>query len=306
MQFKTTLGKSSYWKRTKRRKKGIEKQRTGGGSLSMVLTSSMSIPESAYTWQQYGVRLRVQTRPIPLTAKKSEAKKKDSTLEGSTKVLIQHDWTINTQTRPDMKEEHIQHLQTRKRSQNGIPSSTRANRQVIGRQHWNSPCPLFRPPVRPVLSVSTVKKKPENPQKMGQKRFRGRLRREGGKVECGEMWSRRSCGTALATGRVEFVTMQRKGWCFLFSFFWRFAVLGFFGSQQGPWLQFWLPLVVPKCGRFPLSLTPLNKTNWGAVKNKQGADWNINKLTEQWNKAIKTFRKKFITKISRHWMRSRV
>ncbi len=88
MQFKTTLGKSSYWKRTKRRKKGIEKQRTGGGSLSMVLTSSMSIPESAYTWQQYGVRLRVQTRPIPLTAKKSEAKKKDSTLEGSTKVLI--------------------------------------------------------------------------------------------------------------------------------------------------------------------------------------------------------------------------
>ncbi len=88
MQFKTTLGKSSYWKRIKRRKKGIEKQRTGGGSLSMVLTSSMSIPESAYTWQQYGVRLRVQTRPIPLTAKKSEAKKKDSTLEGSTKVLI--------------------------------------------------------------------------------------------------------------------------------------------------------------------------------------------------------------------------
>lgn len=54
----------------------------------MVLTSSMSIPESAYTWQQYGVRLRVQTRPIPLTAKISEAKKKDSTLEGSTKVLI--------------------------------------------------------------------------------------------------------------------------------------------------------------------------------------------------------------------------
>ncbi len=305
MQFKTTLGKSSYWKRTKRRKKGIVKQRTGGGSLSMVLTSSMSIPESAYTWQQYGVRLRVQTRPIPLTAKKSEAKKKDSTLEGSTKVLIhtiellihKHvlTWRKNTYSTYKLEKEAkmaflVQPEQIAKSSADNIETAPVPSFALLcGRSY-------------PYLQW----KKNENLQKMGQKRFRGRLRREGGKVECGEMWSRRSCGTALATGRVEFVTMQRKGWCFLFSFFWRFAVLGFFGSQQGPWLQFWLPLVVPKCGRFPLSLTPLNKTNWGAVKNKQGADWNINKLTEQWNKAIKTFRKKFITKIRRHWMRSRV
>ncbi len=219
MQFKTTLGKSSYWKRTKRRKKGIEKQRTGGGSLSMVLTSSMSIPESAYTWQQYGVRLRVQTRPIPLTAKKSEAKKKDSTLEGSTKVLIQHDWTINTQTRPDMKEEHIQHLQTRKRSQNGIPSSTRANRQVIGRQHWNSPCPLFRPPVRPVLSVFTVKKPPKTLKKWVRK----------GSVEDWEEKAERSnavrCGRGGAAalpwlqGEWNLWPCKGKGGVFFFLFF---------------------------------------------------------------------------------------
>lgn len=44
----------------------------------MLLTSAMSIPELAYTWWQYGVRLRVLTRPIPLPAKKSGTGKKDS------------------------------------------------------------------------------------------------------------------------------------------------------------------------------------------------------------------------------------
>lgn len=206
-----------------------------------------------------------------------------------------------------MKEEHIQPLQTRKRSQNGIPSLTRANHQVISKQHWNSPCPLFRPPVRPVLSVFTVEKKAKTLKKWVRK----------GSVEDWEEKAERSnavrCGRGGAAalpwlqGEWNLWPCKGKGGVFFFFsfFFWRFAVLGFFGSQQGPWLQFWLPLVVPKWGRFPLSLTPVNKTNWGAIKNKQGADWNRNKLTEQWNKAIKTFRKKFITKISRHWKRSR-
>lgn len=121
-----------------------------------------------------------------------------------------------------MKEEHIQHLQTQKRSQNGIPIQPEQIAKSSANNIETAPVPSFA-----LLCGRSYPylpwKKSENPQKMGQKRFRGRLRREGGKVECGEMWSRRSCGTALATGRVEFVTMQRKGWCFLFFLFFFFG-----------------------------------------------------------------------------------
>lgn len=104
-------------------------------------------------------------------------------LEGSTKVLIRTfkplihkhvlTWRKNTYSTYNLEKE----------AKNGNPSSTRANRQVIGRQHWKSPCPLFRPPVRPVLFVFTVEKKKilkngseKVPWKTEKRRRKGRMR----------------------------------------------------------------------------------------------------------------------------------
>lgn len=180
-------------------------------------------------------------------------------LEGSTKVLIRTfkplihkhvlTWRKNTYSTYNLEKE----------AKNGNPSSTRANRQVIGRQHWKSPCPLFRPPVRPVLFVFTVEKKKilkngseKVPWKTEKRRRKGRMRWDVVEEEL------RHCPGYRESGICDHAK-ERVVFSFLFFFFfWRFAVLGFFGSQQGPWLQFWLPLVVPKCGRFPLSLTPMN------------------------------------------------
>jgi len=88
-------------------------------------------------------------------------------LEGSAKVLIRTfkpllhkhvlTWRKNTYSTYNLEKE----------AKNGIPSSTRANRQVIGRQHWKSPCPLFRPPVRSLLFVFTVDKKKSNAVRCG-------------------------------------------------------------------------------------------------------------------------------------------
>lgn len=70
------------------------------------------------------------------------------------------------------------------------------------------------------------------------------------KVECGKMWIRRSGSAGLATEKVEFVTKQRG--C-VFFFFLVLHSAWLFGSQQDPWLQFCLFLVLPKFGHIPLS-----------------------------------------------------
>lgn len=64
--------------------------------------------------------------------------------------------------------------------------------------------------------------KPQIALKKKKKRYGKRERQ---KVDCGKMWLRRSRSTGLATEKVEFVTKQREGWCFLSFVFLFFLVL---------------------------------------------------------------------------------
>lgn len=57
----------------------------------------------------------------------------------------------------------------------------------------------------------------------------------------------------------NFWPSKGKGGVFFFFFFWCFILLGFFGSQQDPWLLLCLFLALPKYGHIPLSWTLLHK-----------------------------------------------
>lgn len=102
--------------------------------------------------------------------------------------------------------------------------------------------------------------KPQIALKKKKKRYGKRERQ---KVDCGKMWLRRSRSTGLATEKVEFVTKQREGWCFLsfvFLFFWCFILPLLFWIPAGSLAVALPPLSVAKFfGHIPLSYTLLHK-----------------------------------------------
>lgn len=89
------------------------------------------------------------------------------------------------------------------------------------------------------------------------KRATAREKRQ--KVECGKEELQSKAGYRK---KVEFVTKQRKGWCFFVlhsAWFLSLFFLFFFGSQQDLWLRLCLFLVLPKFGHIPLSYILLHK-----------------------------------------------
>lgn len=137
-----------------------------------------------------------------------------------------------------------------KEAKNIIPSSTRTNRQVIDRQHWKSPCPLFRPPVRPVLSVFTVKKtktlkngSEKVPWKTEEKAERSNA------VRCG-----RGGAAALPwlQGEWNLWPCKGKGGVFFFSFFFlALRCAGVFWISAGSLAAVLTPLSGAKMWTFP-------------------------------------------------------
>lgn len=134
------------------------------------------------------------------------------------------------------------------------------------------PVPIFQG-LKPQIALKKKKKK------KGTARERGK---SGGK-----MWLRRSRSTGLAREKVEFVTKQRKGWCFLslfcFSFFWCFILPLLFWIPAGSLAAALPPLSVAKIfGHIPLSYTMLHK-----IKLRDEKRHNLKRLGEGEKGAVK-------------------
>lgn len=202
-----------------------------------------------------GLRCRLGQFHCP---KKPGTREKDrSTLEGSSQALIHTIETLIRKHVPTWMKEHTAPT-TSKQAKNAIP--TRGNRQVIDRQHRKTPVPSFALlcgrsyPYLPWEKTVTLENGSEKVPWRETRRRKGRMRWDVVEEELQYCPGYRESGICdHAKERVVFS----------FFFFLALRCAGVFGSQQGPWLQFWLPLVVPKCGRFPLSLTPMHKLSDG-------------------------------------------
>lgn len=100
------------------------------------------------------------------------------------------------------------------------------------------------------------------------------------------MWMRRSRSTGLATEKVEFVTKQRKGWCFLSFFFLVLHSALLFWIPAGSLAAALSPLSAAKIfGHIPLSYTLLHKIKLRDEKRhnlkRQGGKGPVNQTAAQ-------------------------
>lgn len=169
--------------------------------------------------------------------------------------------SFNAETCPDLNGERTQKPTT---TNSSLKSRHYINTPVWPNNWQKKPekphCPFSCPPGQQLLSTFTSggKKPWTRVLKKGSVEEEEREKAErSNAVRCG--WGGVSTLPRLQ-GKWNLWPSKGKGGVFFFFFFWRFAVLEFFGSQQAPWLQFWFFSTVPKCARFPLSLNAMNKT----------------------------------------------